>query len=35
VLFCLHGRRAEHRPVIVVETSRGTFSFETFPNDAP
>jgi peptidyl-prolyl cis-trans isomerase B (cyclophilin B) len=22
-------------PVIVVETSRGTFSFETFPNDAP
>jgi peptidyl-prolyl cis-trans isomerase B (cyclophilin B) len=22
-------------PVIVVETSRGTFSFETFPSDAP
>jgi len=22
-------------PVIVVETSRGTFSFETFPNEAP
>jgi peptidyl-prolyl cis-trans isomerase B (cyclophilin B) len=22
-------------PVIVVETTRGTFSFETFPNDAP
>jgi cyclophilin family peptidyl-prolyl cis-trans isomerase len=22
-------------PVIVVETSRGTFSFETYPNDAP
>jgi peptidyl-prolyl cis-trans isomerase B (cyclophilin B) len=22
-------------PVIVVETSKGTFSFETFPNDAP
>lgn len=22
-------------PVIVVETSRGSFSFETFPNDAP
>jgi peptidyl-prolyl cis-trans isomerase B (cyclophilin B) len=22
-------------PVIVVDTSRGTFSFETFPNDAP
>lgn len=23
------------RPVVVVETSRGTFSFETFPNEAP
>jgi cyclophilin family peptidyl-prolyl cis-trans isomerase len=22
-------------PVVVVETARGTFSFETFPNDAP
>jgi cyclophilin family peptidyl-prolyl cis-trans isomerase len=22
-------------PVVVVETSKGTFSFETFPNDAP
>jgi cyclophilin family peptidyl-prolyl cis-trans isomerase len=22
-------------PVVVVETSRGTFTFETFPNDAP
>jgi cyclophilin family peptidyl-prolyl cis-trans isomerase len=23
------------RPVVVVETSKGTFAFETFPNDAP
>jgi len=28
-------QRAGAGPVIVVETSKGTFSFETYPNDAP
>jgi cyclophilin family peptidyl-prolyl cis-trans isomerase len=31
----VRGQEAEPRPVIVVETTRGTFSFETFPNEAP
>ena len=28
-------QRARAGPVIVVETSKGTFAFETYPNDAP
>jgi len=27
--------RAQDAPVIVVETSKGTFAFETYPNEAP
>jgi cyclophilin family peptidyl-prolyl cis-trans isomerase len=36
VLLCLAPPAAQSlAPVIVVETSRGTFSVETFPSDAP
>jgi cyclophilin family peptidyl-prolyl cis-trans isomerase len=37
VLFCSACLTAAQGPgpVVVVETNRGTFSFETFPNDAP
>ena len=31
----LRSQDSVDRPVVVVETSRGTFSIETFPNEAP
>jgi len=38
-LLCVHhgllAQEAGDRPVIVVDTSRGSFSFEVFPGDAP
>jgi peptidyl-prolyl cis-trans isomerase B (cyclophilin B) len=30
-----HGGAQADAPVVTVDTSRGTFSFETFPNEAP
>jgi peptidyl-prolyl cis-trans isomerase B (cyclophilin B) len=37
VLLCVSAVAAaqERDPVIVVETAKGTFEFETYPNDAP
>lgn len=34
-LVLVRGQVAPDRPVIVVETTKGTFSFETYPQDAP
>jgi peptidyl-prolyl cis-trans isomerase B (cyclophilin B) len=31
----LRSQESADRPVVVVETSKGTISFETFPNEAP
>jgi peptidyl-prolyl cis-trans isomerase B (cyclophilin B) len=35
VVLCGHARAQSGAPVVVVETTKGTFSFETFPTEAP
>ncbi len=35
VLLAAAGVRAQTAPVIVVETTKGAFAFETYPNEAP